>query len=81
LIQIADTRRRIPAHRIPHVFEPFFTTRASGTGLGLAISRQIIERLGGTMQLENRPVRGASCKILLPQTHEQIWSSPLDSDC
>jgi two-component system sensor histidine kinase HydH len=49
------------------LFEPFVTTRASGTGLGLAISRQIIERLGGTIRLENGPVRGVSCTILLPE--------------
>jgi two-component system, NtrC family, sensor histidine kinase HydH len=65
-LQLEDEGESLPAER-ERLFEPFFTTRASGTGLGLAISRQIIERLGGTIQLENRPVRGASCTILLPQ--------------
>ena len=65
-LQLEDEGESLPAEG-ERLFEPFFTTRASGTGLGLAISRQIIERLGGTIQLENRPVRGASCKILLPQ--------------
>lgn len=50
------------------LFEPFFTTRASGTGLGLAISRQIVERLGGTIHLENRPIRGVICTLVLPES-------------
>jgi signal transduction histidine kinase len=47
-------------------FEPFCTSRDSGTGLGLAISRQIVESLGGSICLENRAGRGATCTILLP---------------
>jgi signal transduction histidine kinase len=65
-LRLEDEGESLPAEG-ERLFEPFFTTRTSGTGLGLAISRQIIERLGGTIQLENRPVRGASCTILLPQ--------------
>jgi two-component system, NtrC family, sensor histidine kinase HydH len=65
-LQLEDEGESLPAEG-ERLFEPFFTTRASGTGLGLAISRQIIERLGGTIQLENRPVHGASCTIVLPQ--------------
>jgi two-component system NtrC family sensor kinase len=66
VLQLEDEGESLPAEG-ERLFEPFFSTRASGTGLGLAISRQIIERLGGTIQLENRPVRGASCTIVLPE--------------
>jgi two-component system sensor histidine kinase HydH len=48
------------------IYEPFYTTRATGTGLGLAISRQIMEILGGSIQLENRPTRGVRCTLELP---------------
>jgi signal transduction histidine kinase len=48
------------------IFEPFFTTKPSGTGLGLAISQQIVQALGGTLQLENRKTKGACAIIDLP---------------
>jgi len=67
VIQVDDEGEGLPPET-ERVFEPFYTTRAAGSGLGLAICVQIIaERLGGTISLRNRPVRGTSCTILLPQ--------------
>jgi two-component system sensor histidine kinase HydH len=48
------------------LFQPFATTKTKGTGLGLSISRQIVERLGGTMDLADQPDGGARCTIRLP---------------
>ncbi|HYK88471.1 MAG TPA: ATP-binding protein [Acidobacteriota bacterium] len=48
------------------LFQPFATSKIQGTGLGLAISRQIMEKLGGTLKLENRPQGGARCSLRLP---------------
>lgn len=45
-ISFADTGPGIPAQDIPHVFNPFYTTKPSGTGLGLALSWSIIEKIG-----------------------------------
>ncbi len=44
----------IPPDLRARIFEPFFTTKeaGSGTGLGLALSRDIIARLGGTLELQ-----------------------------
>jgi signal transduction histidine kinase len=48
------------------LFEPYFTTRTSGTGLGLAIVRRVVEDLGGTVSLDNRPGgRGTIARIRL----------------
>jgi len=49
------------------LFLPFSTTKTQGSGLGLAVSRQIVERLGGTMSLQDRPGGGGRCTIVLPQ--------------
>ena len=49
------------------VFEPYFTTRRTGTGLGLAIARNIVEGLGGTIDLASRPGEGTTVTITLPQ--------------
>ncbi len=53
---------------LPHVFEPYFTTKRTGTGLGLAIARKTVEALGGTIKLESRPGSGARVEIELPAT-------------
>jgi PAS domain S-box-containing protein len=49
-------------HRL---FEPYFSTKTTGTGLGLAISRSILEELGGSITLSNRPRGGAEVRIVL----------------
>lgn len=40
-LSIADSGPGIPANVLPHLFEPFYTTKPDGTGLGLATARQL----------------------------------------
>lgn len=49
------------------VFEVFFSSRGGGTGLGLPIARQIVERHGGTLELDSRPGRGTTFRIRIPR--------------
>jgi two-component system cell cycle sensor histidine kinase/response regulator CckA len=55
-IELADTGEGIPADLLPHVFEPFFTTRRGrgGRGLGLSTVHGIVRQSGGFVALENR---------------------------
>lgn len=68
LITVEDTGTGIPAERIENVFKPFFTTKevGKGTGLGLSSCKRIVERHGGTIQVQSREGRGTRFAISLP---------------
>jgi signal transduction histidine kinase len=65
-LTVVDTGFGIAPVDLPRVFEPFYTTRRSGSGLGLAITRNIVEGLGGTIQVRSEVGRGTTVEILLP---------------
>jgi signal transduction histidine kinase len=66
-VVITDDGRGVAASDLPRVFEPFFTTRRRAAGLGLAVSRQIVERHGGTIALQQNPTgQGTQVTITLP---------------
>jgi two-component system sensor histidine kinase AtoS len=66
VIEIADTGAGIPAHVIPSVFDPFFTTRPDGTGLGLAVAKRFIEQNGGAVAIVSAPGEGTTIRLHLP---------------
>ncbi len=68
LIAITDTGGGIPAHILGSIFAPFFTTKPTGkgTGLGLAVSKGIIEKHGGSIEVESRVGEGTTFTIHLP---------------
>ena len=51
---------------LSRIFDPYFTTRRGGTGLGLPIAKNIIEGLGGTIDVSTAPGRGTAIQIHLP---------------
>ena len=56
VVQIEDTGPGIPPGEMDRIFEPFFRGSQpieNGTGLGLSIVKRIIDRLGGSIVLEN----------------------------
>jgi two-component system NtrC family sensor kinase len=66
LIAIADDGTGIAPEHLPHLFEPFYTTKPQGTGLGLAISAHIITQHGGGITVESEPGIGTTFRIVLP---------------
>ncbi len=66
VIRVDDSGKGLGQTNPDELFAPFVTTKTRGTGLGLAISRQIAEKLGGSLNLENLPEGGARCSITLP---------------
>ena len=71
LIAITDQGHGIPPHVLSDLFHPFFTTKGErGTGLGLWISKGIVEKHGGTIEVESKtgPTdHGTTFTIFLPR--------------
>jgi two-component system NtrC family sensor kinase len=65
-LEVRDTGGGILPNHLPHVFEPFYTTRAGASGLGLAITAGVVESLGGRLTAENRREGGALFRLTLP---------------
>ncbi|MGD1214479.1 MAG: ATP-binding protein [Terriglobales bacterium] len=67
-ILVRDDGAGIAPGVLPHIFEPFLTTKESGrgVGLGLAISRGIVERHNGRIEVASELGRGTTFSITLP---------------
>ncbi len=72
VLAVSDSGQGIESKDLPHVFEPFYTTKESGrgTGLGLSMSYGIIRQHGGFITVDSLKGRGTTFKIYLP-VHEQ----------
>jgi len=66
-IAIRDRGIGISPGDMPHVFDPYFTTRRAGTGLGLPIAKNIVEGLGGSLSISSRSGEGTNILITLPE--------------
>ena len=67
-IVVRDDGCGIPPEILPHLFEPFLTTKETGrgVGLGLAISRSILERHNGNIEVQSEVGRGTTFTVTLP---------------
>jgi signal transduction histidine kinase len=66
VITVSDHGAGISPDDLPHVFDPYYTTRRSGTGLGLPIAKNIVEGLGGSIAVSSRYAGGTDVRIDLP---------------
>jgi two-component system, cell cycle sensor histidine kinase and response regulator CckA len=67
-LDISDTGHGIPAEILPHIFEPFFSTKGEGRGSGLGLSSVygIVRQYQGQIQCETRVGEGTTFTIFLP---------------
>jgi signal transduction histidine kinase/integral membrane sensor domain MASE1 len=66
-VTVSDVGHGIAEDHLPHVFDPFFTTRPAGMGLGLTVCRTIVSAHQGKLWAENNGDRGASFHVVLPR--------------
>jgi signal transduction histidine kinase len=72
VVQVKDTGCGIPEDHLPHIFDPFFSTKevGYGTGLGLSVAHGIIEQHNGTLSVESKVGEGSVFTIRLPLREE-----------
>lgn len=71
IIDVTDTGHGIAGEDIPHIFDPYFTTKQSGTGLGLAIVHKIMEAHGAEIKVESVQGQGTTVSLIMPAGGEQ----------
>ena len=74
VLDFTDSGKGFDPETLPHLLEPFFTTKEGGTGLGLPIVKSIIESHGGTIELSNAEEGGARVEVTLPLAVEYMNS-------
>jgi two-component system nitrogen regulation sensor histidine kinase GlnL len=57
VVSVRDNGPGIPDDMMPHLFDPFVTSKPSGSGLGLALVAKIIADHGGLIEVDSRPGR------------------------
>ncbi|MBD3386505.1 hypothetical protein GF407_16480 [candidate division KSB1 bacterium] len=71
-IEVIDRGSGIDSEILPHIFEPFYTTRQEGSGLGLGIVKRLTHLHGGDVSLQNNQNGpGCTATVILPLLKEE----------
>lgn len=68
--RVHDNGVGVPDDILPHLFDPFITTKTNGTGLGLALVAKVVGDHGGVIECDSS-VDGTTFRILMP-----AWNTP-----
>lgn len=81
-IDVKDSGAGISPEALPHIFEPFFSTKdkESGVGLGLAVVYGIVHRHGGAIEIQSDLGRGTTFRLRLPRTAKNTGGSESPGD-
>lgn len=77
-LTVTDSGCGIAADEIGKLFQPFYRARGAqrvsvqGTGLGLSICKEIIEQMGGQIELQSQPGLGTQVKVSVPVTQTAL---------
>jgi len=67
-LDVSDTGHGISPEHVPHIFEPFFSTKSdtSGVGLGLAMVYDIVKSHAGDVIVRSQPGEGTTFRLMFP---------------
>jgi two-component system sporulation sensor kinase A len=65
VIAFVDNGCGIPAERMKHLFQPFYTTKEKGTGIGLSVCKKLIEEMGGNIEIRSEEGKGTRIEVSL----------------
>jgi two-component system, NtrC family, sensor kinase len=67
-IDVRDNGPGLPAEKLKHVFDPFYTSKqeGTGTGLGLSIVRSLIQKMNARIEVSSSSSKGTEFRIFLP---------------
>ena len=71
-VRFADTGEGMDVERMSHLFEPFYSTKATGNGMGLFIAERIVRNHGGQLEVESREGRGTVFSVTLPCEQDEF---------
>jgi len=72
-VTVTDNGVGIPENELEDIFEPFYSTKGEfGTGLGLSITNDIVQKLGGRIEVDSKPGEGTSFTVILPIVTRRI---------
>jgi len=74
-VKVSDSGNGIDGDHLPHIFDPYFTTKPRGVGLGLANVLKLVESHGGDIKVESSPGQKTSFVICLPSASTSIETS------
>ncbi|MBL0712174.1 MAG: two-component sensor histidine kinase [Desulfosarcina sp.] len=68
VVSITDDGPGLSQDKLKKIFDPFFTTKETGkgTGLGLWVSHSIIQKMGGRIEAQSPPGKGATFTVTIP---------------
>lgn len=66
IAEIRDNGPGITPKNMGLIFKPFFTSKTKGLGLGLPLVRRVVERLGGSVDVDSSPGEGTTVRLNLP---------------
>ena len=75
-VWIADTGQGIDDADLPHIFEPFYSTKPGGSGLGLALVYRVVQDHSGQIEVKSRPGEGTTFTLTLPAAPEMSRPAP-----
>lgn len=66
VLEVSDNGRGVDPALVPHIFDPFRSTKRNGRGLGLAIVHGIVKQHGAALFLESTPPSGTRIRVWFP---------------